>query len=62
MYSSSYNVFIYNLMFYLGIGRREWVDRVGWVQMMSSQLGKYSQLGLSFGAGLVISQFITHGL
>jgi len=52
MYYSKYNVITYNLMFYLGIGRREWMDAVGWVRMTTSRLGNRSQLGLGF-AGLV---------
>ena len=35
-------------MFYVGLGRRQWVDGVGWVQMTTSKLGKRSQLGLGF--------------
>jgi hypothetical protein len=52
MYYSIYSVFTYNLMFYLGMDRREWMDGVGWVWMTFSQLGKCSQLGLGFSAGL----------
>jgi len=29
------------------------VDAVGWDWMMTSQLGKHSQLGLGFAAGLI---------
>jgi len=36
MYYSRYNVFTHNPMFYLGIGSQEWVDALGWVQMMTS--------------------------
>ena len=53
MYSIRYNVFKYNLMFYLGLRTREWVDAVGWVRMTTSRLGNRSQLGLSFAAGLI---------
>jgi len=41
-YFSRYNIFTYNLMFYVGLGRREWVDRIEWVQMMPSKLGRCS--------------------
>jgi hypothetical protein len=51
-YFSRYNASTYNLMFYLGLGRREWLDRVEWVQMTTSELGRCSQLGLGFAAGL----------
>ena len=40
--------FIYNIMFYVGLGRQQWVDGVGWVWMTTSELGKRSQLGLGF--------------
>jgi len=52
---SRYNVFTYNVVFYVGLGRREWVDGVEWVQMTTSQLGRYSQLGLAFASGLVFT-------
>jgi len=48
-----YKVFTYNLLFYVGLGRREWVDGVEWVRMTTSQLGRYSQLGLTFASGPV---------
>jgi hypothetical protein len=50
---SRYNVFTYNLVFYIGLGRREWVDGIEWVHMTTSQLGRYSQLGLAFASVLV---------
>jgi len=50
---SRYNVFTYNLIFYVGLGRREWMDGVGWVQMTTSELGRCSQLGLGFAFGLI---------
>ena len=39
-------------MFYVGLGRQEWVDGIGLVRMMPFKLGKHSQLKLGFGAGL----------
>jgi hypothetical protein len=33
-------LFTYNIMFYVGLGRRQWVDGIGWVRMMTSKLGK----------------------
>ena len=36
LYYSRFDISIYNPMFYLGIGRQEWVDVLGWVQMMTS--------------------------
>ena len=51
-YYSKYNVFTYNLMFYICLGRQEWMDGVAWVQMTTSKLGRCSQLGLGFAAGL----------
>ena len=50
---SRYNVFTYNLVFYVGLGRREWMDGVEWVRMTTSELGRCSQLGLGFAFGLV---------
>ena len=57
MYYSRYNVFTYNLMFYICIGRQEWVDAAECVRMMTSQLGRCCQLGLGFTAGLIGAQF-----
>jgi hypothetical protein len=47
-YLSRYNVFTYNLIFYIGLGGREWMDGVESVWMMTSQLGKCSPLGFGF--------------
>ena len=55
VYYSKYSIITYNLPFYKCIGRWEWMDCIGWVWMMTSWLGKHSQLGLlglGFGAGL----------
>jgi len=54
-YFSRYNVVTYNLIFYIGLGRRECMDHIEWVQtiwMMTSKLGRCFQLGLSFAARL----------
>ena len=50
---SRYNVFIYNLIFYVGLGRREWMDGIGWVRMMTSQFGKRSPLASVLVLGLL---------
>jgi len=52
-YLSIYNVFTYNQILYIGLGSQEWVDGIGWVWMTTSELGRYSQLGLAFASGLV---------
>jgi len=52
MYSSRYNLFTYNLMFYLGLASREWVDGLGCIWMTTSILGMQSYFGVGFGAGL----------
>ena len=52
MYYSKYSISTYILLFFKCPGRREWMDGIGSVWMMLSQLGKHSQLGFSFGAGL----------
>ena len=53
MYYGRYNVFTHNLVFYVGLGRQEWMDGIGWVRMTTSQLGRCFQLGLGFASGLV---------
>jgi hypothetical protein len=45
MYLIRYNVFTYNLIFYIYQSRQEWVDGIRWVWMMTSQLGRCSQWG-----------------
>ena len=57
MYYTRYYVITYNKMLYLGIGRWEWVDVAGWVQMTTSQLGRCCQLGHGFAVGLVGLRF-----
>jgi hypothetical protein len=47
LYYGRYSVFTYNLPLYKCLGRREWVNGVGWVWMTLSKLGKCSPLGLS---------------
>ena len=56
-YFSRYNIFTYNLIFYVGLARREWVDRIEWVWMTPSELGRCSQLRLGFAAGLAGLEF-----
>ena len=48
VYCSTYSIFIYNILFYQCLSRREWMDGVGSVWMTTSQLGKRSQLGFGF--------------
>ena len=57
IYYGRYNVFTHNLVFYVGLGRQEWMDGVGWVRMMTSQLGRCFQLGLGFASGLIGLRF-----
>ena len=52
-----YNVFTYNLMFYVGLGRREWMDGVEGVWMTTSQFGKRSALASVLVLGLLGSVF-----
>ena len=52
VYCSKYSIFTYILLFSKCLGRGEWMDGIGSVWMTSFQLGKRSQLGLGFGAGL----------
>ena len=52
VYYSKYSISIYILLFFKCLGRREWMDSIGSVWMTLSQLGKRSQLGFGFGAGL----------
>ena len=47
-YFGRYNVFTYNLIFYIGLGGREWVDGIGWVQMTTSELGRCSLVRARF--------------
>ena len=57
MYYTIYNVITYNTMFYLGIGRWEWVDAVGWVQMTTFPIRLLFGLGFTVGlVGLGFSQ------
>ena len=39
-YLSRYITFTCNLILYIGLGGREWVDGIGWVQMTTSELGR----------------------
>jgi len=52
VYYSKYSISTYILLFFKCPGRREWMDGIGSVWMTLSQLGKHSQLGFGFGAGL----------
>ena len=38
-YLSRYNTFTYNLILYIGLGSREWMDGIGCVRMTTSELG-----------------------
>jgi len=49
-YCSKYSTFIYNLVFFKYMGRREWMDGIGSVWMMTSQLGKHSRSVLVLGS------------
>jgi len=53
MYLSRYITFTHNLILYIGLGSREWMDGICWVRMTTSELGRCFQLGLGFAAGLV---------
>jgi hypothetical protein len=44
VYCSKYSIITCNIPFSKCLGRREWMDGVGWVWMTTSQLGKRSQL------------------
>jgi len=57
VYYSKYSISTYILLFFKCPGRQEWMDGIGSVWMMLSQLGKRSQLGLGFGAGLARLSF-----
>jgi hypothetical protein len=39
-YLSRYITFTSNLILYIGLDGREWVDGMGWVQMTTSELGR----------------------
>ena len=52
VYCNKYSIFTYILLFSKCLGRQEWMDGIGSVWMMPSQLGKCFWLGLGFGAGL----------
>ena len=47
-YLGRYNVFTYNLIFYIGLGGCKWVDGIGWVWMMTSELGRCSLVRAQF--------------
>jgi len=52
-YVSRYITFTHNLILYIGLVSREWMDGICWVQMTTSELGRCFQLELGFAAGLV---------
>ena len=57
LYYSKYSISTYILLFFKCPGRREWMDGIGSIWMTLSQLGKCSQLGFGFGAGLARLSF-----
>ena len=49
-------------MFYVGLGTREWVDRIEWVRMTPSELGRCSQFLLlgSLGSSLHRKKYVLY--
>jgi hypothetical protein len=57
VYCSKYSIITCNIPFSKCLGRREWMDGVGWVWMMTSQIGKRSQLASVLLLGSLGSDF-----